>query len=133
MSDVPISHLTTRTTDGIWVLTFRDSQLHGDELAEALRQELLALVTESGAKKMVLDLRNVQYLSSVAFRPLLSLRRKLVDTGGQMVLCNLSPEVEEVFHAVRLISTSRSSPAPFDVQPDVPAAIAHLKAVSPDQ
>jgi anti-anti-sigma factor len=133
MSSVPSKHLNTRTVDGIWVVTLKDAQLHGDALAEAIRQELLDLVTDSGAQKIALDLRKVEYLSSVAFRPLLSLRRKLAETGGHMVLCNVSPQVQEIFQVVRLISTSQSSPAPFDVQLDVAAAVAYLKGLGSTQ
>jgi anti-anti-sigma factor len=109
-------------------LTFTVPQMHGDALMEELRQELLTAVIRAQASRVVLDFRNVEYLSSAGFRPLLSLRRHLHEKGGSMVLCGLAPEVAEVFHVTRMISTSRSSPAPFDVEDDVPAAMARLNA-----
>ena len=42
------------------------------------------------------------------------------------MLCNLSTAVEEIFAVTRLISSSHSQPATFEVQPNVPAAIASL-------
>jgi anti-anti-sigma factor len=129
----PARHLRTAITEGVLVVTITDSELRGDTLADTLRQELVTAVTESGADKVVLDFGNVQRLSSsTALRPLLSLRHRLQDTGGRMVLCNLRPLVEEMFGVLRLISTSSSQPAPFDVQPDVRSAIAFLKKHKPE-
>jgi anti-sigma B factor antagonist len=119
-------HVTSQTLDGVLVIRINERQFHGDSLADAIRQEMLALIAAAGSQKIVIDLQPVDYLSSAAFRPLLSLRRKLQETGGRMVLCNLSPLVAEVFQLLRLISTSRSYPATFEVQPDVAAAVAFL-------
>lgn len=126
MSDSHKRHLESHTDRGVLVVTVKESQLRGDDLAEALRQELLALVNETEAKKVAFDLHNVTFVTSVTFRPLLSLRRRLQETGGHMVLCGLTPDVHEVFEATRLVTTSRSVVAPFEVRPDVESAIARL-------
>jgi anti-sigma B factor antagonist len=114
--------------DGVLILTVTERQLRGDALAEKVRQQFLAALAESGTQQVVVNLQNVEYLSTAAFRPLLSLRRKLQESSGRMVLCHLAPLVAEVFHVLRLTTTSRSYPATFDVQPDVPSAIAFLKS-----
>ena len=113
------------------MLTLTDPQLQGDQLAEELRRELLAAVGQAGAANVVLDFRHVGYLSSPAFRPLLSLRRQLQGAGGRVVLCGLSPDVADVFHVTRLISTSRSSTAPFEVAAAAPAAVQLLNDSAP--
>jgi anti-anti-sigma regulatory factor len=74
----------------------------------------------------VLDFQGVTYLSSVAFRPLLSLHRKLKERGGRLVLCGMSERVAEVFYVTRLVSAAGTPAAPFDLQADVPAAVASL-------
>jgi anti-anti-sigma factor len=122
-----LKHFDSGTQDGVLVLTIKDTHLHGDQLAEELRNELMGAVSKAGAKKLIVDFRNVEYLSSVAFRPLLSLRRKVEEAGGQMALCSLSPLVADVFRMLRLVSSSRSYPATFEVLPDLPAALAALK------
>lgn len=108
------------------VLRLTNAQVEGDPISDALREDLLTAVTGSDAAHVVLDFRSVNYLSSVAFRPLLSLRRKLKERGGRLVLCGMSQPVAEVFHVTRLVSTGGSSAAPFELQPDVPAAVASL-------
>ena len=119
-------HLTSGTEQGVLVLTLTDPQIRGDEMAEELRNELLAAVAEAGADRVVLDLRQVNYVSSVAFRPLLQLHGALKDRQGRIVLCNLAEPIREVLHLTRLISTSRSARSPFEEQPDVAAAVASL-------
>jgi anti-anti-sigma factor len=125
-SDRGPRHLKSRTEQGVLILTVTEPQLRGDALANALRHELLAAVAGTRAPKVVLDFHAVTALSSEAFRPLLSLRRAIEEQGGRLVLCHLAPVVAQAFHATRMISTSRSSTAAFDVQPDVAAALASL-------
>ncbi len=119
-------HVKSRTERGILVLTITEPQLLGDKLVHALRQELMAVVAQPGTRQVVLDLQPVKVLSSEAFRPLLSLRRTIQERGGQLVLCNLAPTVAKVLQETRLITTSRSSGAAFDVQADVATAVASL-------
>jgi anti-anti-sigma factor len=108
------------------VLAITEPQLQGDAPSDALREDLLGALARSGARHVVLDFQRVTYLSSVAFRPLLSLHRKLKESGGRLVLCGMAERVAEVFHVTRLVSTTGTSAAPFELQADVPAAIASL-------
>ena len=127
MAQTPPHHFKASMSDGVLVITITEPQLRGDALAETLRQELLDTVAHVSANSVVIDLGQVVHLSSAAFRPLLSLRRRLQETGGRMVLCALSPPVLEIFRLLRLISTSRSYSSTFDVEADVPAAVKFLK------
>jgi anti-anti-sigma factor len=57
---------------------------------------------DSGVKKMVLDLRKVEYLSSSGLRIFISAMRKLKERGGKLVLCNITPMVKKIFKIVEL-------------------------------
>jgi anti-anti-sigma factor len=124
MSERRFQHVTTPVV----VVRIKETQVMGDTLAEALRDEFLMVYLPSGATNVVIDFQMVTYLSSAGFRPLLSLNRQVRERGGRLVLCNLSKEVEEIFAVTRLISSSKSLPATFEVQKDVPAAVAALYA-----
>jgi anti-anti-sigma factor len=115
------------------VLTISEPQLQGDPISEALRTELLDAVDRCGALHVVLDFQHVTFVSSVAFRPLLSLHRKLKERGGRLVLCGMKERVAEVFHVTRLVSTTGTSAAPFELQADAPAAVASLYRQSAGQ
>lgn len=108
------------------ILTITEKQLLDEELCNQLRQELLDAVTRTEARKIVVDLRFVEYVASVAFRPLLSLRRKVHDTGARMMLCNLSDFVADVFQATRLLIAGPGATAPFQEAADLTAAVQAL-------
>ena len=122
----PSRYLSSRTDQGVLVLTLTQPQLRGDALAHALRRQLQEAVDRAGALQVVLDFGRVTTLSSEALRPLLSLRRHLRGAGGRLVLCNLSPAVGEVLNTTRQVSVDRVSTSAFEVRPDVPSAIASL-------
>src|SRR5947209_5887172 len=130
MSQPPSAPVSSRLEQGVLVLTINESRLRSDafDLLEAVRQELAAAVAAAPTRNVALDLSRVEYLGSAGFRPLLGLRRQIQDLGGQLVLCNLSPDVEEVLLVTRLIDPAGAGPATFAVERDVPAAIARLNS-----
>ena len=118
----PVSHVQCPVV----VLTFTDDQILGDELADVIRDQLLAVAVQSQARNAILDFQHVKFLSSSGFRPLLSLHRLLRQQNGKLLLCGLCPEVFEIFEVTRLICTKGITRAPFEVFPDVPTAVASL-------
>jgi anti-anti-sigma factor len=110
----------------VLVLRVTEKQVMGDTVADALRDELLALYEQTRAVHVVIDMHQVAYLSSAGIRPLLALNRHVRDREGRLVLCGLTRDVESVFVATRLVSTTRSTPATFENAPDIPTAIAGL-------
>jgi anti-anti-sigma factor len=131
MSQAADPLLHTSVQQGVLVLTIAQPRIQGEEIAQMLREEMRAAVDEAGIHRVVLDLQHARYLSSVAFWPLLSLRRELLDAGGRLVICGLSGDIEDVFTTTKMISTDGRPDAPFDVAADVSAAIARLLALTP--
>jgi anti-sigma B factor antagonist len=127
MPETIFRHIACRQDDNILIIAFTDADFQGDQLADEVRRELLAALAQYGVSKMVLDFAAVRFLTSTAFRPLLSLHRKLQEQKGRMVFCNLSDNLAEVFVVTRLISTTRSSTAPFEQARDVADAVARLR------
>lgn len=128
MSEPQYRYLRCTTQQGVLVLTITHPQLRsGDfDLIDQVRQELLAAVALNGTRRVVIDLTEVEYVGSAGFRPLLSVRKKLQEHGGEMLLCGLCPEVHEVFLTSRLIDARGSSAAPFGWEPDVARAVTRL-------
>ncbi len=126
MSQTPFQHLETSVEQGTLVLTLRTARIEGERIADALLQEMLAALTAGEAPKVVVDFRHTQYLSSVAIRTLLGFRRRVLELGGQLVLCGLNEVVGDVFYTTRMVSTDPELNAPFVMEPDVAAAIARL-------
>jgi anti-anti-sigma factor len=112
----------------VQVLTFTTRQIQDEKTAEAILLELLELIEQNRSRKVVIDLQNIKYISSVAFRPLLNIRRKLQEMGGRLVLCGLSSVIGDVFYTTKLVSADGSFAAPFELEPDASAAIARLNS-----
>jgi anti-anti-sigma factor len=126
MPEPSYAHLTSRVENGALVLTLTDSQIRGDAIAEALRAELLDAVARSGVARVVLDMKEVEFISSVAFRPLLQLHGKVKDLNGRLIICEMSPAVAEVMRLTRMVSSRGSSHGLFEEQPDLTRALESL-------
>lgn len=64
--------------------------------AGGLETDLLAQV-EKGEHKIVLDLSQLDYISSAGLRVILLLAKRLKQHAGGLVLCDIQPQVREVF------------------------------------
>ena len=58
--------------------------------------------TELGRRKLLLNFGNVEYLSSAALAKLITLNKKLQQVNGRLVLCNIDPQIYEVFEITKL-------------------------------
>lgn len=116
------------TTDVVLVLRITAAQVRGDELTTELERAFAAEVDRVEAAKVVVDMKAVTYITSTGVRALLGLHQKLKNVGGRVVLCGLTEMVSEVLQLMRFIDAAGLRPAPFEVQPDVTAAVASLLA-----
>jgi len=73
-----------------------------EEAALALAQQLFSLVDQFGGRHYVLDLANVHYLTSTTLDKLVVLNGRLRGLGGKLTLCNLNPQVHELFNVTGL-------------------------------
>src|SRR5687767_459561 len=103
MSSGDFQHLDCQLKSGVLIVSIAAARIQEMPLAENIQQELFRAVEELGSTRVVVDMRTVRELSSMAFRPLLALRRHLRDHGGQLVLCGLTPPVTEIFRVAKLI------------------------------
>jgi anti-anti-sigma factor len=131
MSQPSYRHLQCRQEQGVLVLAMTRSELQGEEIATELRHEMLQALDEFKPQNVIVDFTPIQYISSVAFWPLLSLHRKLQETGGRVTVCGLNSTVGDVFFSTRLVSPTGAFAAPFGVEPDVATALAHLAPHTP--
>ncbi len=120
-------HISCAVKNSVLVVTLTDAKIQGDDLGDALRDELLAALSQSDVFKVIIDFQAVTFLSSAGFRPLLSLNRKLREKRGRMIFCNLAPQVEEVLVVTRLLGTSPATPAPFEKAADLSEALSRLR------
>ena len=60
-------------------------------------QQILDVQMNATAKRMVIDLTEVDYISSAGLRVMLSLAKRTKQHNGALVLCGMNPAVREVF------------------------------------
>lgn len=84
------------------VVTFQNAQILDSLVIETIGQELYALTDQRACRKIVLDFSNVRFLSSQMLGVLMSLQKKSVAIKGRLLLCALQPDLQKVFHIVKL-------------------------------
>jgi anti-anti-sigma factor len=67
--------------------------------APEIEKGLLALV-DGGEKRLVIDLKDLEYVSSAGLRSLLTLAKRVKEKEGNLVFANLQGQVTEVFRVV---------------------------------
>jgi anti-anti-sigma factor len=73
-----------------------------EETIERLRAPLFALAEEPGRSPLLLDFRNVDYVTSLTLGTLVTLHKKLLASGRRLTIQNLTPPVFEIFAVTKL-------------------------------
>lgn len=86
----------------VTVVNFVDRKILDEQNIQAIGDQLFSLVDELGRRKVLLNFRNVEFLSSAALGKLITLDRKLKAVKGKLILCSIAKEIQEVFEITRL-------------------------------
>jgi anti-sigma B factor antagonist len=86
----------------VTVVRFGQCKVLDRQNMPAVREQLYRLVDDLGRRKLLVSFDGVEYLDSLALGILITLNRKLQDTGGRLTLCSLSPQAYKVFETTRL-------------------------------
>ena len=129
MAEAEFQHIATFVDGDSVVLTVLEQRLDSEKMTEALHRELFAAV-KNAPPNVVLNLRNVRMMHTLALQTLLDLRKEVAAKQGRIVLCGLAPSVTMVLEVTGFIDRHGSSHALFESDADVPAALARLKAAT---
>src|ERR687883_1318461 len=86
----------------VTVVNFVDRRILDEQNIQVIGEQLFSLVDEEGWRKILLNFSNVEYLSSAALGKLITLNKKLQQAGGKLILCNIDPQIYEVFEITKL-------------------------------
>ena len=86
----------------VTVVNFTDRKILDEQNIQAIGEQLFSLVDQEGRRNLLLNFGNVEYLSSAALAKLITLNKKLQQVGGRLVLCNIDPQIYEVFEITKL-------------------------------
>lgn len=93
-----------------------------DEAAE-LRDEILAAMQHAQSVCVILDLRNMEFLTSVALFPFIEIRAEAEREGRRVVLCNVAMPVAQALTISQLIVENRAQARHLVLTEDLPAAL----------
>jgi anti-sigma B factor antagonist len=86
----------------VTVVSFTDKKILDEQNIQIIGEQLFGLVDEQGKKKILLNFGNVEYMSSAALGKLITLNKKVQTSKGKLVLCNIDPQIREVFEITKL-------------------------------
>ena len=86
----------------VTVVSFVDKKILDEQNIQIIGEQLFSLVDELGRRKLILNFSNVEYLSSAALGKFITLNKKVNAAGGRLVLCNIDPQIYEVFEITKL-------------------------------
>jgi anti-sigma B factor antagonist len=111
-------HLQVTMHDEIAVVDFINTEFAFEEdVVRAVGDELYRLVDDHKLTRLLLNFRNVRYISTAMLGRLIGLNKKIERAKGQLKLCGLGPVLKDIFHISRLDRV-------FDLFEDVPGALA---------
>jgi anti-sigma B factor antagonist len=103
----------------VTIARFLDKKILDENNIQMIGNQLFGLVDEDGRKKIVLDFANVEYLSSAALGKLITMNNKVKAAKGKLRLCNIRPEILEVFTITKLNKV-------LEIKPDQEQALAGI-------
>jgi anti-anti-sigma factor len=84
------------------VVEILDEKLSGAVQMQELAAELSQFLEETEHKDVLLNLARVTFIASAALNRLINFQKRVHDAGGRLVLCRLSPPIENIFSTTRL-------------------------------
>jgi len=95
---------------------------HGriDSASSAVLAERMEEIVAQGGRRLVVDFRDVKYVTSAGFRALLVGDARMRDAGGRLALCCLPPDVQRLFDLAALNDD-------FMIAPSLEASVAQLQ------
>jgi anti-sigma B factor antagonist len=85
------------TVSGVTVASFADHELTEQYVIEEVSEQLYSLADHLGLSQVVLNFREVKFMSSMMMAVLLKFKRKVVGAGGLVKLCCIAPNLMEIF------------------------------------
>ena len=107
--------LSSYSKDDILTVVFDDARILDETKLEKVGGELMELLNKTSEGRIILDFRNVKFMSSSMLGKLVNVHKKAVEYKAKLKLCSIDPEIRQVFKITRLDKL-------FDIEPDEAAA-----------
>lgn len=85
----------------LFVVQFIDRNILDEANIQQIRDELLRLIHSVKSPSLIIRFRNVDHLSSAALGVLYMIKREMNAVNGRLVLCEIDPQIYEVFRITK--------------------------------
>jgi len=113
--------ITVEYVDTATIITFEDEKILEEVDIQAIQESIWKVLEQAEGINLILDFRNVKFLSSAVLGLLIRVSKKVYGGGGKLRLCNINPKIYEIFKITRLTKI-------FDIYNDTDEALASLAA-----
>ncbi len=96
------TRLRVRKEGGVIRAEFVDRNILDEANIQQITEELLGLVATESRPKLLISFANVDHLSSAALGALITIHNRLKQSGGQLRLADIDPQIYEVFEITKL-------------------------------
>ena len=101
------------------IATLMDERVLEDIDVQALEDSIMPLIEETSGTNLVINFCDVKFLTSAVLGLLIRISKKIYESGGQLKLCGINPQILEIFKITRLDRV-------FDIYEDQEKAIQSL-------
>lgn len=114
------ARLRVRKEKGAIFVEFVDRNILDEANILQIGEEIGALIEAEPSPKLVISFANVDHLSSAALGTLITIHNKMKSKAGQLRLCNIDPQIYEVFVITKLNKL-------FEIHEDTDRAVASFR------
>ena len=112
--------ITVEYEDDATIVGFTEDKILEEAEIQRLQDAIGSLIEQTEKIKLVLDFKNVSFLSSAVLGLLIRLSKRVYEKDGRLKLCNIEPRIYEIFKITRLTKV-------FDIYKDLQSTTAALK------
>ena len=95
------SLMVQRRTD-VTIIEFMEVRILDQLAIDRIKNEILAMVAESGVPKFIISFENVKYISSAVLGMLMTVNKHILTKQGELRLASIDKSLMEVFKLTRL-------------------------------
>jgi anti-anti-sigma factor len=107
--------LTSYSKDGILTIVFEDARILDETKLDQLSRDLLEMLNKTTEERVILDFRNVKFMSSSMLGKLIQVNKKAGEFKVKLKFCSIDPEIRQVFKITKLDKV-------FEIEADEAAA-----------
>lgn len=109
-------HIEVSKNGVVYVARFLETKILNDMVIEGIARELFDLAAQEDCTNLLLNFTGVGFLSSSVLGKLITLNKRMKAKGGQLKLCEMKPEILELFTLTNLTKI-------FDIRDDETAGM----------